>query len=318
MGIYKAMKQRTPWSAFFITLLFSPVISMLYLNRGLYALGYLIFAVILTALETDYFASIFPDDVFNNIERINLLLFTVIGLVHSVRLAKAYNKFEDLRWYARIILPLTAAFFPVILVLLSVKIFLYEPFHIPSGSMEPNYVAGDMVAVKKTTYGYSRYSFPMELKLWEGRKMNAPPKRGDPVIFAHPKRPFIDYFKRVIGMPGDTVQMKNGTLYINDQPVEHKKIEPYQSANGKMFEQYLETLPDGTRFKVLNEIDTDHLDNTAAVTVPDNHYFVMGDNRDNSSDSRVFGPVHEDFLIGPVVLQIKDGKTNGFVFQDAQ
>lgn len=318
MRIYTAIKERTPWSAFFMAILFSPIISMLYLNRGLYALGYLIFAVILTALETDYFASIFPDDLFNNIERINLLLFTVIVLVHSVRLAKAYNKFEDLRWYARIIPPLTAAFFPVILVLLSIKIFLYEPFHIPSGSMEPNYIAGDIVAVKKTAYGYSRYSFPMEIKLWEGRKMNAPPKRGDTVIFAHPNNPSVDFLKRIIGMPGDTVQMKNGTLYINERPVEHKKIEPYQDANGKMLEQYVETLPDGTSFKVINETDTDHLDNTATVTIPDNHYFVMGDNRDNSWDSRVFGPVHEDFLIGPVVVKVIDGRKNGLTFQYAR
>ncbi len=317
MRIYTAIKERTPWSAFFMAILFSPIISMLYLNRGFYALGYVVLYILFSVTGTEYFAQIYPISP-DDMARLNLLFFTVIGAAHSVQLARNYNKYETLRWYAKIIPPITVTISLLLIVFITIKIFLYELFHIPSGSMEPNYIAGDMVFISKTAYGYSRYSFPLEPPLWQGRFGKSSPKRGDTVIFAHPNNPSVDFLKRIIGMPGDTVQMKNGTLYINERPVEHKKIEPYQDANGKMLEQYVETLPDGTSFKVINETDTDHLDNTATVTIPDNHYFVMGDNRDNSWDSRVFGPVHEDFLIGPVVVKVIDGRTNGLTFQYAR
>lgn len=192
-----------------------------------------------------------------------------------------------------------------ILLAMIIRTFLFEPFNIPSGSMIPNLLIGDYLFVSKYSYGYSRYSFPFGLGGFEGRIDGKLPTRGDVVVFKLPTDTSIDYIKRVIGMPGDTIQMINGRLFINDRKVERENTGMAEYDNGYGSEVkvsvYKETLPNGVVHTIFEESDDGPLDNTEKFTVPENHYFMMGDNRDNSRDSRVLdhvGYVPFDNLVG--------------------
>jgi signal peptidase I len=176
-----------------------------------------------------------------------------------------------------------------ILIALFVRTVAYEPFNIPSGSMIPTLLIGDYLFVSKFSYGYSRYSMPLGLPLFSGRIFASPPKRGDVAVFKLPRDNETDYIKRVIGIPGDRIQMKDGRLYINDVMVKRDRIEDYIDGDGPFPQrrfQYIETLPNGVRHRIIEISDNGPLDNTDVFTVPPDHYFMMGDNRDNSSDSR--------------------------------
>jgi signal peptidase I len=173
---------------------------------------------------------------------------------------------------------------------LVVRTFFYEPFNIPSGSMMPTLLVGDYLFVSKSAYGYGRYSFPFGLTSFAGRIWSGAPQRGDVVVFRPPGEPETDFIKRVIGLPGDRVQMKAGLLYINGQPVERRQIEDYADPDNRFsgpVAQYVESLPGGVQHRII-EISGDQgdLDNTPVYVVPDEHYFMMGDNRDGSNDSR--------------------------------
>lgn len=179
-----------------------------------------------------------------------------------------------------------------IILALMVRTFLYEPFNIPSGSMKPTLEVGDYLFVYKPAYGYSRYSFPFGIGPIEkgNRALAKEPQRGDIIVFKLPSNPGIDYIKRVIGLPGDTVQVVDGRLYLNQRlmPREQlglKRIE--DSGRTVTMMEYLETLPGGVMHSIYEESDEGPLDNTPEFTVPEGHYFMMGDNRDNSQDSRV-------------------------------
>lgn len=192
-----------------------------------------------------------------------------------------------------------------VLLALFIRTFFFEPFNIPSGSMLPTLQIGDYLFVSKTSYGYSKYSFPFGLADFEGRMMDEKPVRGDVIVFKLPSRPSIDYIKRLVGMPGDTIQVKRGRLYINDkivhrEPVGLKRVSSPEGYNENVME-YIETLPGGAMHTIYEESDSAPLDDTEIFTVPDNHYFFMGDNRDNSQDSRVqdlVGYVPEINLVG--------------------
>lgn len=172
-----------------------------------------------------------------------------------------------------------------------IRTFLYEPFNIPSGSMLPTLQIGDYLFVYKPEYGYSRYSFPFGFAPIEGRVWEEEPERGDVIVFKLPTDTSIDYIKRLVGMPGDTVQVREGRLYINGQMIEReflgkRVIEDRMRGPVSMLE-YKETLPGGIEHSIFEESDDKPLDNTDVYVVPDGHYFMMGDNRDNSQDSRV-------------------------------
>jgi signal peptidase I len=193
-----------------------------------------------------------------------------------------------------------------VLIALVVRTVAYEPFNIPSGSMVPTLLVGDYLFVSKFSYGYSRYSLPFGLPLFSGRIFFHPPDRGDVVVFKLPTDNSTDYIKRLIGLPGDHIQMKDGILYINGQACPRRRIEDYlyQEGNGSVVPvtQYIETLPNGRDHRIIKMTDHGPLDNTQEYVVPTGDYFMMGDNRDNSQDSRVLsavGYVPAENLIGP-------------------
>lgn len=183
--------------------------------------------------------------------------------------------------------------FWAIVIALAVRTFAFEPFNIPSGSMIPTLLVGDYLFVSKYSYGYSKHSMPFSLPVIPGRIFSSEPERGDVVVFKLPADPSQDYIKRVIGLPGDTVQVRGGRLYINNKLVERERIEDYILTDGTgqsaAVPQYLETLPNGKVHRILELFgDQGPSDNTEAFTVPEGHFFMMGDNRDNSADSRAF------------------------------
>ena len=182
------------------------------------------------------------------------------------------------------------------LIALSVRTIAYEPFNIPSGSMIPTLEIGDYLFVSKFSYGYSRHSLPLSLGLIPGRILFSEPERGDVAVFKKPTDNKTDYIKRLIGLPGDRIQMKAGILHINGEPVKREAVPDYvhRYANGgsTRVPQYLETLPNGRRHYILEERrDRGFKDNTDIYQVPEGHYFAMGDNRDNSQDSRFLNDV---------------------------
>ncbi len=175
---------------------------------------------------------------------------------------------------------------------LVVRTFLFQPFNIPSGSMIPTLDIGDYLFVSKYSYGYSRYSFPFGFPPFQGRILASPPHRGDIVVFKLPRDNSTDYIKRIIGLPGDKIEMKKGRLYINDQEVPREPIKPVETddlyGHYGQVPTYTETLPNGVMHRIIEiQGDDGFNDNAGPFLVPPNHYFMMGDNRDNSTDSRV-------------------------------
>ncbi len=200
---------------------------------------------------------------------------------------------------------------------LLIRSIFFEPFHIPSSSMKPTLLIGDYLFVNKPAYGYSKYSFPFGIAPIEGRVWSAKPKRGDVIVFALPTNPSIDYIKRIVALPGETVKVTNGRLFINDELVPRELVSKDDlSGEGSDIQnltEYIETLPGGIKHNIYEVSDYEPLDDTDLYTVPENHYFVMGDNRDNSQDSRVtsrVGPVPFENIVGRADFLFFS--TNGF------
>ncbi len=219
-----------------------------------------------------------------------------------------------------------------ILIAIFLRSFAFEPFTIPSGSMKPNLLVGDFLFVSKFSYGYSKYSMPYGRYLpFNGRLFFSKADRGDIAVFKYPGDNKTDYIKRIIGLPGDTVNISNGIIYINDIPFKKEKIGTFEDyhRNGYLekFDLYKEKNDknidylviddiafDGVIGSSFNETENFDLNNTKNYIVPDGHYFVMGDNREHSSDSRILsqvGFVKEENLVGKaaiIFLSIKYSK----------
>ena len=182
-----------------------------------------------------------------------------------------------------------------VLIGLGIRILAYEPFNIPSGSMIPTLLEGDYLFVSKFSYGYSRYSLPFGLPLFGGRIFSGEPERGDVAVFKLPRDNSTDYIKRIVGLPGDTVQVKGGILHINGTPVKRKLVGEVEAGSVTGYpvtvKEYVETLPNGVEHRIRERSDRDALDNTPVYKVPAGHFFAMGDNRDSSQDSRVLAAV---------------------------
>ncbi len=188
--------------------------------------------------------------------------------------------------------------FYAILIAVVVRTVLFEPFSIPSRSMLPTLLVGDYLFVSKFSYGYSKHSLPFSPNLFSGRIFFRSPKRGDVVVFKLPTNTKIDYIKRLIGLPGDRIQVKAGRLYINGKIIPRTPLGEYvdierDRGNIKVrYKRYRETLPSGVSYNVLELGDNvPFVDNTGVYVVPKGKYFMMGDNRDNSQDSRYLNPV---------------------------
>ena len=184
-----------------------------------------------------------------------------------------------------------------------IRSLLFQPFYIPSSSMEPTLLVGDRIFVSKYIYGYSKHSFPFSPNVTNKRFFSKQPKRGDLVVFKTPADNRTDYIKRLIGMPGDTIQFLNGDLLINDRKIEREKTTNKIIRCGNFFLEtniYIETLPNGLRHTVAYK-KKGTLKNSKKYLVPSNHYFLLGDNRDCSKDSRYLdsvGYVKELNLVG--------------------
>jgi signal peptidase I len=181
-----------------------------------------------------------------------------------------------------------------LLIAFVIRTFLFQPFNIPSGSMRDTLLIGDYLFVSKYSYGYSHFSFPFSPPLFSGRLLGSQPQRGDVAVFRLPKDDSIDYIKRVIGLPGDRIQMIDGVLNINGTPVPRERMDDFVTDDDgvtQRVKRYRETLPNGVKYTTLDLTDNGFYDNTPVYTVPPGDYFMMGDNRDNSTDSRVLSQV---------------------------
>lgn len=192
-----------------------------------------------------------------------------------------------------------------VLIALGVRTFAYEPFNIPSGSMIPTLLVGDYLFVSKASYGYSRHSLPFSMPLIPDRVMYTPVERGDVAVFKLPTDGRTDYIKRIVGLPGDFIQVKGGILHINGKAVKREFVDDfiYRDRYGvyRTTKQYIETLPGGRQHLIVETSDSAEKDNTPVYRVPEDHYFGMGDNRDNSRDSRYLmevGYIPKENLVG--------------------
>ena len=227
------------------------------------------------------------------------MLFIFVSGIIADMFKKDKSKVKSQNWFIRNLKDILWA----LLIAMVIRSLFVEPFHIPSGSMVPSLLVGDYLFVTKWDYGYSRHSFPFSLAPFSGRIIETAPKRGDIVVFKNPEDNRTDYIKRVMALPGETVQMKEGRLYINGQLIERKTLGVYEdtsSGQPRMLVLYEETLPEGQKHQILEFDDTRALDDTGLITVPEGTFFAMGDNRDNSKDSRALsvGVIPFENLVG--------------------
>ncbi|MET3589469.1 signal peptidase I [Bartonella silvatica] len=223
------------------------------------------------------------------------------------------HKKEEKGGILELILVLIQALFLAALI----RTLFFQPFSIPSGSMRPTLLVGDYLFVSKYAYGYSHFSIPFSPPIFSGRIFASQPQRGDVVVFRLPSDPNIDYIKRVVGLPGDRIQVRQSVLYINDVAVSRqfmgKVNDPDITEVHNPVSVYRETMPNGVSYDTLDLAFIPEVDDTKVFEVPAGHYFMMGDNRDNSDDSRLdVGYVPEENLIGRasvIFFSIRNGSS---------
>lgn len=297
--MFSAFKDRQPWVAAVFAFFLGPLIGMCYLGKGRWGLGYLLLSMLAySLLPVAAQLGLLPITVEPAFSLVTLII-GLVAAVHCYRIAARSSPFVPQVWFARrYVLALLWAV-PVALALV-LRTFLWEPFHIPAGSMEPNLKVGDHLLISKYAY------------------RNGEPQRGEVVIFRSPKDNATAFVKRLVGLPGERIQMRAGSLYINGERVPQEEVE--QPA-GEQGEFYREILPNGRSYLILERGEHFPLDDTAVFEVPPGHYFVLGDNRDNSVDSRVVGMmgyVPRENLIGPLALIYWNSETQRFRLFDEE
>lgn len=299
---------RNPWFSviicFLLCVIVSPAFSMFYLNRGLAGLGYLFIQVVSAVLIFGFIGDAHPVTQFITPFQLHLAITAVLYIsciTHSIYIITSGKASRAHKWFATSTGLLSLLVLPVLVLLLG-RIFLFQPFHIPSGSMRPTLLIGDYIFVNKFSYGYGKHSLPFSFPLFSKRFFFSPPKRGDVIVFKKPTDITSDYVKRVVGLPGDSIQIITGKLHINGTPVSLTRIGDFQGPGLGKIAMYKETLPNNVSYFILDH-GTRFGDNTIKYTVPEKHYFVLGDNRDQSNDSRnphEIGFIPEDYIVGPV------------------
>lgn len=282
--MWSGFTHRKPWATVVLALLLSPAVAMFYLGRARAGLIYLAVGFLYSPL-------------------------TLIGIPHGYIVAKRQRGKRPTAWHGKLYGLILITLISAITVNVGVRAFLWSGYESPSSSMLPSLTVGDRYYVSKFAYGYSRFSFPLGIAWFEGRLFSREPERGDIAVFRGPQDIEENYIKRIVGLPGDRIQLKDGVLHINGTPVERERIEDYELSPGHVVPQYLETLPNGRVHRIVEEKgDAGFSDDTAEFTVPDGHYFAMGDNRDNSADSRVVGYIPTENLIGRLSVVFWKGR----------
>lgn len=300
--MFSSFKARRPWAVAAIFLLFGPFIGMLYLNRGKLSFLYLVISY-LAAAGALLFLS--PVTLFaHGLLTIWLigLPINLVGLIQGIMIARRRDPDERFHWYARWYTVVGIIFiFPVLALL--IRTFLFQPFDARSESMMPTLNIGDYFLVKKFAYNLTQ------------------PRRGDLIVFnSHEGSRRVQYIKRIVGLPGDRIQMIGGKVYINGMPPNLQKVADVKIdcdlGSCKKASEFNETLAGAAPHRILQMTTDGPLDNTTLVTIPANSYFVLGDNRDNSDDSRMdLGFISAHDIVGKVAMRYVDGQSHRWVWQ---
>lgn len=290
---------RSRWSTALVSVFGGPFGGFLWIGAGRLAIAWLIVAS-LALLAVCYLG--FP--VFPGTNLAWVADLSGFGMaVLSVAVVVPFTlRFKPDKWYAHGLSVLVLVLLTSYGAALTIRTFLLQPFSMPSGSMEPTLEVGDYFFASKSAYGYGRYSFPFGLFSIEGRILGDLPKRGDVVVFRPRSDPDTDYVKRIVGLPGDRIQMIDGRLYINRVAVKLEDIGDYSTEEIRSARVQRETLPEGVSYLVIDYDVSSAGDDTPEITVPAGDYFMLGDNRDNSVDSRfAMGTVPYENLVGKAV-----------------
>ncbi len=278
--MFSAFVHRRPWFAALVGLLLGPFIGMLYLGQGARALGYFALGLAVYGLPPVLAHLGFLPIKAETVVLVLWIAYRLGGAVHCERIARRLNGTVPAAWFSRWYLVVALG----IVLPLTIRVLIWEPYTIPSSSMEPSLRLGDYFVVSKLPYLVGR------------------PQRGDIVVFLDPQDSSTYYVKRLAGLPGDRIQMKAGALIISGARVRQEEVEQTAAAQGDV---YRETLPNGRSYLVLDLLEGSRMDDSDVFEVPAGHYFFLGDNRDNSLDSRIpehFGYVPHENFIGRVSL----------------
>jgi len=303
--MFSSFKQRKPWASAFITFFLGPMLGMFYLGKATIGLLYIpLFIVVgLAPFILMHFGIIDVDP--DNALTIVYYGFVSVGAIHAYIIAKRNASNVPDKWYARwYSLILVLYILPIVAALLF-RAFLFEPFHIPSISMSPTVQLGDYLFAKKYAY------------------FSHVPERGDVIVFKSPQNLSLTYIKRIVGMPGDAIQIKNGRLFINNAEITQQSTNSFRyidDGNIILVPKYKESLPENLSYEIIRFGGNPECDDTEVIQVSTGNYFVLSDNRDRGMDSRFteFGLIPEKNITGKAAMVMWNNQVKKFMFRKIQ